>query len=370
MCNYKNILLKSPTPLVIVEFQNNHAIITESNVAYKSVITESVSYIIEEIITDCIVNSNSRQIKIEQNFYNLQIEKIDECKFSVWFCKIECNSKNINEKSSTDITNIRNYYNWDKGEVMCFISHEIKNPLNMILATMQLIEKKAEKNIYPKDILQHVELVKRNSFRIMKIVNDLSSKSKIELGYETFNPTNQDIVYFVEDICESVRDFVNINEMNIIFDTDIEELVVGFDSEKIEKIVLNLISNSLKFRKKKDGIVLVSLSHDKDFVYIKVKDNGIGISKENAKRIFKIFERVNDKRSIVKQGTGVGLSLVKTFAKLHNGSVSVKSKLGQGSEFTVKIANTLTSKDETQDEYELTKDERIQNIRVAFSDLH
>ena len=223
--------------MVIVEFQNNHAIITESNVAYKSVIRESVTYIIEEIITDCIVNSNSRQIKIEQNFYNLQIEKIDECKFSVWFCKIKCNSKNINEKSSTDITNIRNYYNWDKGEVMCFISHEIKNPLNMILATMQLIEKKAEKNIYPKDILQHVELVKRNSFRIMKIVNDLSSKSKIELGYETFNPTNQDIVYFVEDICESVRDFVNINEMNIIFDTDIEELVVGFDSEKIEKIV-------------------------------------------------------------------------------------------------------------------------------------
>ena len=130
MCNYKNILLKSPTPLVIVELQNNHAIITESNVAYKSVITESASYIIEEIITDCIVNSNSRQIKIEQNFYNLQIEKIDECKFSVLFYKIECNSKNINEKSSTDITNIRNYYNWDKGEVMCFISHEIKNPLN------------------------------------------------------------------------------------------------------------------------------------------------------------------------------------------------------------------------------------------------
>ena len=78
---------------------------------------------------------------------------------------------------------------------MSFISHEIKNSLNMILATMQLLEKKAEKNIYPKDILNHIELVKQNSFRIMKIVNDLSSKSKIELGYLDFNPSNEDIVF-------------------------------------------------------------------------------------------------------------------------------------------------------------------------------
>ena len=85
----------------------------------------------------------------------------------------------------------------------------------------------------------------------MKIVNDLSSQTKIELGYRDFNPTNQDIVCFIEDICESVRDFVDINDTSIVFDTDAEEIIVGFDCEKIEKIVINLISNSLKFRKKK-----------------------------------------------------------------------------------------------------------------------
>ena len=203
----------------------------------------------------------------------------------------------------------------------------------------------------------------------MKIVNDLSSQTKIELGYRDFNPTNQDIVCFIEDICESVRDFVDINDTSIVFDTDAEEIIVGFDCEKIEKVVINLISNSLKFRKKEGAVVLVSLTHDDKFIYIKVKDNGIGISKENMDRIFKIYERVNDDRSIIKEGTGIGLSLVRDFAKLHNGSISVKSEVGVGSEFVVKIANTLADENEIKIHYKMTKEERLQNIAVAFSDL-
>lgn len=469
---YKNILLKSPTPLVIVELQHNCAIIKESNTAYKLYITERYNSVIEELLTDCKVNFNYRQIKIDKTFYNLQIEKIKDNSFIVWFCEtnhpsneiqerlllnieqfndvfllvsddnivfvnesyenlfeevceIPCNIQQgfykfiksesneintdydyhqqidkriqiktakgekwvwlrsnpiLNENNQfvasyiilTDITNrTKDVINKKESreKFISFMSHEIKNPLNMILATMQLMEKKVDRNIYPQDILNHIDLVKRNSFRIMKIVNDLSSKSKIELGYEKFNPTNQDIVYFVEDICESVRDLVNINDMNIIFDTDEEELVVGFDCEKIEKIVINLISNALKFRKEKEGVILVTVSHDDEFVYIKVKDNGIGISQENMERIFKIFERVNDERSIVKEGTGIGLSLVKTFAKLHNGSVSVKSAVGQGSEFIVKIANVLVEEKDCNDYYNCTKEERMQNIAVAFSDL-
>ena len=168
---------------------------------------------------------------------------------------------------------------------------------------------------------------------------------------------------------KSVRDFVDINDTSIVFDTDAEEIIVGFDCEKIEKVVINLISNSLKFRKKEGAVVLVSLTHDDKFIYIKVKDNGIGISKENMDRIFKIYERVNDDRSIIKEGTGIGLSLVRDFAKLPHGSISVKSEVGVGSEFVVKIANTLADENEIKIHYKMTKEERLQNIAVAFSDL-
>lgn len=472
MYDYKKVLLKGPTPLVIVVVENNRARIKETNAAYKLYITDKYKLVVEDVLTDCIVNFKYRQIKIDKTIYNLQIEKIENNDFIVWFCeneqpsneiqerlllnmgqfddvillvghdqiifannayenlfgqccKIPCNiedgfyrfieSEDENQNFNYDLQKIidtrvkiktKKGCKWvwirsnpiknEKGEfVSCyiiltditnrtndvinkketrerffsFISHEIKNPLNMILATMQLMERKVDQNIYPEDILKHLDLIKRNSFRIMKIVNDLSSQTKIELGYKDFNPTNQDIVYFVEDICESVRDFVDINDTNIVFDTDAEEIIVGFDCEKIEKVVINLISNSLKFRKKEGAVILVSLTHDNDFIYIKVKDNGIGISKENMDRIFKIYERVNDDRSIIKEGTGIGLSLVRDFAKLHHGSISVKSEVGLGSEFIVKIANTLVSGDEMKTNYKLTKEERLQNIAVAFSDL-
>lgn len=472
MYDYKKMLLKSPTPLVIVELKNNRAIIKETNTAYKLYITDRYNLSIEDILTDCIVNFNYRQIKINESVYNLQIEKLEKNSFIAWFCETEqpsneiqerlllnvgqfddvfllisggkivfankayenlfeeeccipCDIKNgflrfietekeninidynyenivdkrikiktkneykwvwirsnpvKNEKNEvvasyiilTDITNRTNYVinkKENREKFFSFMSHEIKNPLNMILATMQLMEKKVEKNIYPEDILRHLDLIKRNSFRIMKIVNELTSKSKMELGYEDFNPTNQDIVCFIEDICESARDFVDINDAEIIFDTDEEEIIVGFDSEKIEKIVINLISNSLKFRKKEGAKILVSLNHDDEFIYITVKDNGIGISEENMDKIFKIYERVNDNRSIIKEGTGIGLSLVKSFANLHDGSISVKSKVGVGSEFIVKIANKLVDNDITLNSYSISKEERIQNIAVAFSDL-
>ena len=146
-------------------------------------------------------------------------------------------------------------------------------------------------------------------------------------------------------------------------------MVVGFDCEKVEKIVINLISNSLKFRKKEGGVILVSLTHDDDFVYISVKDNEIGISEENMKRIFTIYERVKDERSIVKEGTGIGLSLVRSFAELHNGSVSVQSEVGKGTEFIVKIANTIVNEDKNTKYHHLTKEERRQKMAVAFSDI-
>lgn len=369
MYDYKKVLLKCPTPLVIVLVENNHAIIKESNEAYKLYINDKYKLFVEQILTDFIVNFKHRQIEIDNIIYSLQIEKIEENSFIVWFCEKQKFSNEIlidtTMNNKNDVVNKKS----KKERFFSFVSHEIKNPLNMILATMQLMERKVNQNIYPQDISKHLDLIKRNSLRIMKIVNDLSSQTKIELGYRDFNPTNQDIVYFVEDICESVRDFVDINDTNIVFDTDEEEMIVGFDCEKIEKIVINLISNSLKFRKKEGAFILVSLSHDDDFIYIKVKDNGIGIAKENINRIFNIYERVNDDRSIIKEGTGIGLSLVRDFARLHHGSISVKSEVGLGSEFIVKIANTLVSENQIKAHHELTKEERLQNIAVALSDI-
>ena len=156
--------------------------------------------------------------------------------------------------------------------------------------------------------------------------------------------------------------------MKIVFDTDIEELIISFDMEKMERIILNLISNAVKFRKSNGGKIVLSITHNNDFVNIKVNDNGIGISKDNIDKIFEKYVRLNDKRSIIKEGTGIGLSLVKSLVKLHDGEVTVDSEIEKWTEFNIKIPNRTCIK-EGIDTYEKDLD-RVDKIRIEFSDIY
>ena len=97
MYDYKSILFKSPTPFVIIEIQDNHAIIKESNAAYKLYVTERYNIVVEDILTDCIVNFNYRKIKIDKTIYNVQIEKIGDKSFIAWFCEKEYLSNDMQE---------------------------------------------------------------------------------------------------------------------------------------------------------------------------------------------------------------------------------------------------------------------------------
>ncbi len=204
--------------------------------------------------------------------------------------------------------------------------------------------------------------------------------------------------------------------MTLIFDTDIEELTIAFDMEKVERIILNLVSNAIKFRKEENGEIFINLQSSKDFVTISVRDNGIGISKENIDKIFgkyvrlndersmikegtgigqsskdfvtisvrdngigiskenidKIFGkyvRLNDERSMIKEGTGIGLSLVESLTNLHGGKVSVDSSFGNWTEFKVQIPNIVCDK---KIEYVINSNnlDRVEKIKIEFSDIY
>jgi len=218
------------------------------------------------------------------------------------------------------------------------------------------------------DMGKYLKIINQNSYRILKLVNNISDDNKIDLGYSNYTPVNSNIIYFIEDICESIEPFVKFNNMDIVFDTDIEELIISFDMEKMERIILNLISNAIKFRKVNNGKILLSITHDDKFVNISVVDNGIGICKNNIDKIFEKYVRLNDENSIVKEGTGIGLSLVKSFVKLHDGEVIVNSELGKWTEFNIKIPN-ITSTEKLVDTYEKDLD-RVEKIKIEFSDIY
>ena len=155
--------------------------------------------------------------------------------------------------------------------------------------------------------------------------------------------------------------------MNLIFYTDIEEEVIGFDPSYIERIMLNLLSNAIKFNKK-DGNIFVNVSVNEKDVVVEVKDEGPGIPEEKIPNIFDRFEQVRSKMKSEREGTGIGLYIVKALVDLHNGTVRVNSEEKDG----CSIIFTLPRKkiEEKNDDNIIFKENKANMIDIEFSDIY
>ncbi|MFT8342764.1 PAS domain-containing sensor histidine kinase [Clostridium beijerinckii] len=255
-------------------------------------------------------------------------------------------------------------------ELLVNISHELKTPLNVISATSQLLEMyyMDDSIINKKDILiKYFKSIKLNTYRLSKLINNIVDSSKIEAGFFDLNLVNVNIVNVVEEIVMSVTSFVKIKGLNIIFDTDTEEKIIACDPEKIERIMLNLISNATKFSND-NGEIFVNVKDMDEWVEISVEDNGIGIEEKKLDIIFDRFEQADKSLSRNAEGTGIGLSLVKSIVLLHGGSINVESEYGKGSKFTVMLpAGAVAKENMIYDRNIKNKDERI---RIEFSDVY
>ena len=273
---------------------------------------------------------------------------------------IEINDKLLLEKSLEE--------NKLKLDFFVNISHELRTPVNLISSTIQLIKLNL-KNLSKEDaniISKYIDIMESNSMRLIRLINNLIDSTKIDAGFVKFTPINADIIKFVEDVCDSVVDYVDFNKMNLIFDTDREEEIVLFDPDIIERILLNLLSNAVKFNKV-DGTIYVNLYTKDDEIRITVRDEGIGIPKEKLSSIFKRFEQIQTKNKIEKQGSGIGLYLVKSLVTLHGGNIKVESKVNEGSKFIITIPKKVLENGE-----ELVIDEKEKANRKAsieFSDI-
>lgn len=247
------------------------------------------------------------------------------------------------------------------------ISHELRTPINLILSSLQVLDLKM--NLLDEEAFnyfsRYLNIVEQNGKRLLKLVNNLIDTTRLESGCFSYNPKNKDIISYVENICLSVSEFVKSNNLSIIFDTDTEEKLIAFDPDNMERIILNLISNAIKFNKP-GGKVEVFISC-KDDIEISVKDSGIGIPEDKIDKIFERFEQV--KNNSRKEGSGIGLNLVKSLVEMNNGSIKVKSDLGKGSKFTIVLPNTVVN------DYSKTSCENndyISNenqISIEFSDI-
>ena len=255
-------------------------------------------------------------------------------------------------------------------EFIANISHELKTPLNVICATVQLFSMYCNNGSLDErkdSIIKYIDSIKKNTYRLSKLINNIVDSSKIKSGFFKLSLSNNNIIEVVEDIVTSVTDFTESKGLNIIFDTNVEEKIIACDPEKIERIVLNLISNAIKFSNF-DNEIFVEVKDKGEFVEISVEDNGIGIEKKNLKMIFDRFKQVGEALSRNGEGTGIGLSLVKSIVELQGGSIEVESEFGKGSKFIV----TLPARRVSQENMLLSSKMRNgkESIQVELSDIY
>lgn len=252
------------------------------------------------------------------------------------------------------------------------ISHEFRTPLNIILSTTQLISKyiKGEDsiNINRDKIKNYIEMIENNSYRLLRLTDNLIDMTKIDTGECEVRLENNDIVSTVENLVLTACDYIGNINSRIIFDTDVEEKIIAFDKEKIEKIILNLLSNAVKYGND-NGNIFVNIKSFENNIEISVKDNGIGISQDKIKNIFERFVQEDKSLTRKQEGSGLGLALVKSLVEMHDGSIRVKSELGKGSEFTITLPAKKIVKNE-QLKFNMCNQTIFEKCMIEFSDIY
>ena len=176
--------------------------------------------------------------------------------------------------------------------------------------------------------------IRRNSNRLLKLINNIIDTSKIESGAYKLDIKKHNIVYLVEDVVLSMKDYVESKGIKLVIDPEIEEKIVECDEVEIEKCITNLVGNAVKFTES-GGEIEVKIVDLGDSVKISVRDTGVGIEKEYIDAIFDRFGQAYNNISEEFGGSGLGLTLTKQLVTLHNGVIFVKSEVNKGSEFII-----------------------------------
>lgn len=264
-------------------------------------------------------------------------------------------------------------YDRIKTEFFANISHELRTPINVIFSALQLYEaklKNCSSQNESSDLYKYIKIMKQNCYRLLKLANNLIDITKIDAGYFKIHETNNDIISLIENITLSVADFIESNKLSLIFDTDIEEKTIACDPDKIERIILNLLSNAVKFTQP-GGQIMVSMENGTENICIRVKDTGRGIPEDKLNSIFERFVQVDKSLSRDREGSGIGLSIVKALVELHGGTIYAKSEVNHGTEIIMYIPCKLVEEDyNVNKSSNLLVENYIEIIDIELSDIY
>ena len=228
-----------------------------------------------------------------------------------------------------------------KTQFFANISHEFRTPLTLILGPL----KQMYDGLFSGDPNNIYEMMIRNGNRLLKLINQLLDFSKLEAGIIPLQASEVDLIAFSKMIFANFESTAQSRNIRYFFQSDTSKLKLYLDKKHFEKIILNLLSNAFKFTPDKGEIFLKisknisneTIDKGDGIVEIEVADTGIGIEKDQISHIFDRFYQVEDAKSSMQEGTGIGLALVKELVKLHYGSIDVISKKSLGTSFIIHL---------------------------------
>lgn len=289
------------------------------------------------------------------------VKREEEGSLIVVFRMLDCEFKSIQLEKELNRIKEKNKF---KTEFLSNVAYDIKKPINKIFETNNnLIENKGKYN--SENINNHTRLVKQNCYRLIRLLSNVEYVSRIDNGTCTLELRKCDIVKLVENIVKISKTYTDKKGIDISFKSEVNKKILSLDIDKVEKIILNILSNAIKFTDT-GGKIDINLYMQNEQVCISIKDTGIGIPKDKTEVIFENFEQLDTTLSRGCEGTGMGLSVVKKLANLNNIKINVESELNKGSEFIIILPNNIVSKNiKLQDKF--AQDEKID---IEFSDIY
>ncbi|MGL5479999.1 MAG: sensor histidine kinase [Clostridium sp.] len=244
------------------------------------------------------------------------------------------------------------------------LSHDLRTPINIIISVVQLL---LSRDNIKKDLktVEYLDILRRNSYKLLKLANNMVDAAKISNNCYKIHKENIEVISFIENLIISIDKYAKQKNIDIIFDTNKEEVIIGIDPDALDRILINIISNSIKYSKENTSI-FVNVFAKNDYINIHIKDSGRGISSDKLELIFNRYEQAEDSDS--KMGSGIGLDLVKGLVYAQNGKIDIASVINVGTEMILKFPNKKEVN--IRESKKMNSDDKIQQLEIEFSDIY
>lgn len=257
-----------------------------------------------------------------------------------------------------------------KEEFYSNISHELRTPINVIYSALQLNDIYLKNNEITK-INKNNEVIKQNCLRLIRTISNFIDSNKLNEGFLEVDKKIYNVVEIIENIVLACDYYMKLRNINLIFDPEREEIKFLCDKGQIERIMLNILSNSLKYGKDNGNIYVTTNIKDSSSIIIKVVNDAEAIPEDKRKDIFEKFTKVNSSLSRTSEGSGLGLFLTKGLVENHNGEISISTGVKYGNTFKIVFPYDKSIEEEdTISTIGLKINPLEEKVDIEFSDIY